>query len=234
MNNPYVKAAPKKSPVSTREEILFAPEVYREEPAPARRAARAEELAQQEIARLRTELRGETRALRSAIASRPKKEEVASADLAAQLASLRTRSPSSSRRRRRRRRRTRSRWRSPPQGSRGRRRRRSREPRTRRRAATGSAQRSRRWSTRRPVRGSSRTRARSRSPSSVRPASARPPPPRSSRPAPSWRKKTVALVSCDAFRVGAIDQLGKYADLMNTRFHTAMSQDELLDILATK
>ena len=46
------------------------------------------------------------------------------------------------------------------------------------------------------------------------------------------QKKTVALVSCDAYRVGAMDQLGEYADLMDARFHTAMNQQELLDILA--
>jgi flagellar biosynthesis protein FlhF len=44
--------------------------------------------------------------------------------------------------------------------------------------------------------------------------------------------KTVALVSCDGFRVGAIDQLGCYAELMGTSFHAADSQDELVDILA--
>jgi len=45
-------------------------------------------------------------------------------------------------------------------------------------------------------------------------------------------KKSVALISCDAYRVGAMDQLGEYADLMEARFHTAMNQQELLDILA--
>ncbi|MBX3200894.1 MAG: hypothetical protein KF894_22335 [Labilithrix sp.] len=44
-------------------------------------------------------------------------------------------------------------------------------------------------------------------------------------------RKTVALVSCDAFRVGAMDQLGKYAELMDARFHTATSGDELAEIL---
>lgn len=46
------------------------------------------------------------------------------------------------------------------------------------------------------------------------------------------QKKTVALISCDAYRVGAMDQLGEYADLMEARFHTAMNQQELLDIIA--
>lgn len=44
-------------------------------------------------------------------------------------------------------------------------------------------------------------------------------------------KKTVALVSCDGFRVGAIDQLGKYAELMDVRFHVATNQEELLEIV---
>ncbi len=46
--------------------------------------------------------------------------------------------------------------------------------------------------------------------------------------------RSVALVSCDAFRVGAMDQLGKYADLMDARFHTATTSDELMDILRTE
>ncbi len=44
-------------------------------------------------------------------------------------------------------------------------------------------------------------------------------------------RKTVALVSCDNFRVGAMDQLAKYADLMEARFHTAMSPEELAEIV---
>ena len=44
-------------------------------------------------------------------------------------------------------------------------------------------------------------------------------------------RKTVALVSCDAFRVGAMDQLGKYAELMDARFHTATSAEELAEIV---
>lgn len=47
-------------------------------------------------------------------------------------------------------------------------------------------------------------------------------------------RKTVALVSCDAFRVGAMEQLGKYADLMDARFHTATTQEELLDIITNE
>jgi hypothetical protein len=45
-------------------------------------------------------------------------------------------------------------------------------------------------------------------------------------------KKTVALVSCDSFRVGAMDQLAGYADLLEARFHAATNQDELLEVLA--
>ena len=88
MNNPYARQpSTKKSPVSRRE-VLFAPEVY-EEPARAPRRDRAEDLATAEIARLRAEMRGETRALRAAV-NRPKKDESAQPELAAQLASLRS------------------------------------------------------------------------------------------------------------------------------------------------
>jgi flagellar biosynthesis protein FlhF len=45
-------------------------------------------------------------------------------------------------------------------------------------------------------------------------------------------RKSVALVSCDSFRVGAMDQLQKYAELMDATFHSATTQDELLEILA--
>lgn len=44
-------------------------------------------------------------------------------------------------------------------------------------------------------------------------------------------RRSVALVSCDAFRVGAMDQLGKYAELMDARFHMATSPEELAEIL---
>ncbi|OJY30209.1 MAG: hypothetical protein BGO98_26070 [Myxococcales bacterium 68-20] len=44
-------------------------------------------------------------------------------------------------------------------------------------------------------------------------------------------KKSVALVSCDGFRVGAMDQLGKYAELMDARFHTATTPEELAEII---
>jgi flagellar biosynthesis GTPase FlhF len=44
-------------------------------------------------------------------------------------------------------------------------------------------------------------------------------------------RKSVALVSCDSFRVGAMDQLQKYAELMDATFHSATTQEELLEIL---
>jgi flagellar biosynthesis protein FlhF len=44
--------------------------------------------------------------------------------------------------------------------------------------------------------------------------------------------KAVALVSCDGFRVGAIDQLGRYAELMGASFHSASSQEDLVDVLS--
>lgn len=44
-------------------------------------------------------------------------------------------------------------------------------------------------------------------------------------------RKSVALVSCDSFRVGAMDQLQKYAELMEATFHSVTTQDELLEIL---
>lgn len=44
-------------------------------------------------------------------------------------------------------------------------------------------------------------------------------------------RKSVALVSCDAFRVGAMDQLGQYAELMDARFHTATTPEELAEIV---
>lgn len=47
-------------------------------------------------------------------------------------------------------------------------------------------------------------------------------------------KKSVALVSCDAFRVGAMEQLGKYAELMDVRFHTAATQHELAEVVRTE
>jgi flagellar biosynthesis protein FlhF len=47
-------------------------------------------------------------------------------------------------------------------------------------------------------------------------------------------KKSVALVSCDSFRVGAMDQLGKYAHLMGARFHTATTRSELLAIVRSE
>jgi len=43
--------------------------------------------------------------------------------------------------------------------------------------------------------------------------------------------KTVALVSCDGYRVGAVDQLERYADLLGTRCHVARSGPDLAGIL---
>ncbi len=47
-------------------------------------------------------------------------------------------------------------------------------------------------------------------------------------------KKSVALVSCDSFRVGAMDQLAAYAELLDARMHVAATQQDLLDVLATE
>lgn len=232
MNNPYVKAAPKKS---TRE-VLFAPEVYRDEPAPTRQD-RAGELAQQEIARLRAELRGETRALRATLsAQKPKREEAAAQqnDLAAQLASLRSAvaellaSQATQK---------------------------EHDAVAEAIAATGIEGPAAAALARHANAKKSGDRVRAAVASMIDTA-----------PCP-WElaqegkvlialvgpagvgktttaaklaaraimaKKSVALVSCDAFRVGAIDQLGKYADLMEARFHTAMNQQELLDIIASE
>lgn len=43
--------------------------------------------------------------------------------------------------------------------------------------------------------------------------------------------KTVALVSCDGFRVGAIDQLERYAELLASEVHVARTPVELATIL---
>jgi flagellar biosynthesis protein FlhF len=43
--------------------------------------------------------------------------------------------------------------------------------------------------------------------------------------------KSVALVSCDGFRVGAVDQLERYADLLGATFHVARSSAELAAVL---
>lgn len=43
--------------------------------------------------------------------------------------------------------------------------------------------------------------------------------------------KSVSLVSCDAFRVGAIGQLDRYADLLGAKFHVARSAPELAAVL---
>ena len=45
------------------------------------------------------------------------------------------------------------------------------------------------------------------------------------------KKKTVAFVSCDAYRVGALDQLRRYADLMEAPFYAVATGDELLTVV---
>lgn len=43
--------------------------------------------------------------------------------------------------------------------------------------------------------------------------------------------RSVALVSCDAFRVGAVDQLERYAELLSASFHVARAGGELASVL---
>jgi flagellar biosynthesis protein FlhF len=43
--------------------------------------------------------------------------------------------------------------------------------------------------------------------------------------------KSVALVSCDGYRVGAVDQLERYADLLGATFHVARTAAELATVL---
>ena len=45
------------------------------------------------------------------------------------------------------------------------------------------------------------------------------------------KNKTVAFVSCDSYRVGALDQLRKYAELMDSEFHAVTSPDDLLTVI---
>lgn len=42
--------------------------------------------------------------------------------------------------------------------------------------------------------------------------------------------KRVAFVSCDGYRVGAMDQLGRYAELMESEFHAVHAPEELLAV----
>ena len=44
-------------------------------------------------------------------------------------------------------------------------------------------------------------------------------------------KKSVTLVGCDTFRVGAVEQLSRYAELMDVEFVTARTADELQRII---
>ncbi len=46
--------------------------------------------------------------------------------------------------------------------------------------------------------------------------------------------KSVALVSTDVFRVGAMDQLATYAELLEARFHAASTQDQLRDVVMSE
>lgn len=46
------------------------------------------------------------------------------------------------------------------------------------------------------------------------------------------KQKTVAFISCDSYRVGAIDQLRRYAELMECEFHAVTNPDELLSVIA--
>jgi flagellar biosynthesis protein FlhF len=43
--------------------------------------------------------------------------------------------------------------------------------------------------------------------------------------------KSVALVSCDGFRVGAVDQLERYSELLGATFHVARTSGELAAVL---
>lgn len=43
--------------------------------------------------------------------------------------------------------------------------------------------------------------------------------------------KTVAFVSCDGYRVGAMDQLGRYAAIMESEFHEVTTPEELLAVV---
>jgi flagellar biosynthesis protein FlhF len=45
------------------------------------------------------------------------------------------------------------------------------------------------------------------------------------------RNKTVAFVSCDSYRVGALDQLRRYAELMDSEFHAVTSPEELFTVI---
>ncbi len=45
------------------------------------------------------------------------------------------------------------------------------------------------------------------------------------------KRKTVAFISCDSYRVGAIDQLRRYAELMDSEFHAVSAPEELLSVV---
>ncbi len=46
------------------------------------------------------------------------------------------------------------------------------------------------------------------------------------------KNRTVAFVSCDSYRVGALDQLRKYAELLESEFHAVTSPEQLLTVLS--
>ncbi|MBX3206265.1 MAG: AAA family ATPase [Labilithrix sp.] len=233
MNPRYVS---RESVTKPKPEALFAAEVYRDEDEPETRDAASDEIAQ-----LRTELRGEARALRLAL-SRPAK---VPAELLAELASLRAEVSEL--------------LAAPKRGD-------AVATAIRARGIEGAAA----ATLARLAKDGDKPRARDKAPSSSKGASSTNGKLRAAcaslvRVAPSpqalanegrtlialvgpagvgktttaaklaaharMAKKTVALVSCDAFRVGAMDQLGKYAELMDARFHTAVSGAELADIV---
>jgi SRP54-type protein, GTPase domain len=45
------------------------------------------------------------------------------------------------------------------------------------------------------------------------------------------KQKTVAFISCDSYRVGAIDQLRRYAEIMECEFHAVTTPEELLSVV---
>ncbi|MCW5835024.1 MAG: hypothetical protein KIS78_21670, partial [Labilithrix sp.] len=222
MNPRYVS---RESVSKPKPEALFAAEVYRDEEEPEPRDAASEE-----IARLRTELRGEARALRVAL-SRPAK---VPAELLAELATLRAEVSEL--------------LAAPKRGDAA-----AAAIRARGIEGAGASTLARLAKESDKANGRDKASAPKRSPSTnarLRAACAS-----LVRVAPSpqalanegrtlialvgpagvgktttaaklaaharMARRSVALVSCDGFRVGAMDQLGKYAELMDARFHTA-------------
>ncbi|MDB4943522.1 MAG: Flagellar biosynthesis protein FlhF [Labilithrix sp.] len=46
------------------------------------------------------------------------------------------------------------------------------------------------------------------------------------------KKQSVAFISCDGYRVGALDQLRQYAELMDSPFHAVATAEELLTVVS--